>query len=91
MTKAELVAEIATRSELAKADAEKALDALSETTVATLKSGGEVVLPGLGKLSVADRAARRGRNPSTGEEITIAASKAAKFTASSTLKRELNG
>jgi DNA-binding protein HU-beta len=55
-----------------------------------LAAGGEVALAGFGKFSVSQRAARLGRNPSTGETINIAASKAAKFSAASALKKRLN-
>ena len=55
-----------------------------------LAGGGEVALAGFGKFSVSHRAARQGRNPSTGETISIAASNAAKFSAASALKKRLN-
>ena len=62
-----------------------------KTPFAELAAGGEVALAGFGKFSVSKRAARQGRNPSTGETINIAASKAAKFSAASALKKRLNG
>jgi DNA-binding protein HU-beta len=65
---------------------EVALDVMSNE----LAAGGEVALAGFGKFSVSQRAARQGRNPSTGETINIAASKAAKFSAASALKKRLN-
>jgi DNA-binding protein HU-beta len=55
-----------------------------------LAAGGEVALAGFGKFSVSHRAARQGRNPSTGQTISIPASKAAKFSAASALKKRLN-
>ena len=55
-----------------------------------LSTGNEVNLPGVGKFSVVDRAARVGRNPATGEELQIPAKKAVKFKSSVTLKRDLN-
>ncbi len=62
------------------------LKTLTDVTTAELKKGNEVALPGIGKLSVADRAARTGRNPQTGEEIEIAARRVPKFSASKALK-----
>jgi DNA-binding protein HU-beta len=67
-----------------------AVEAAIETISDELASGGEVALAGFGKFSVSQRAARQGRNPSTGATIQIAASKAAKFSAASALKKRLN-
>lgn len=90
MKQSELVAAIAAQADLPKATVDKVLTHLGTVTTAELKSGGEVTLPGLGKLSVSDRAARTGRNPQTGAPIEIAASKSAKFGASKALKDALN-
>ena len=68
-----------------------AVDAVVEAITDELKSGNEVAISGFGKFSVADRAARQGVNPATGEKIQIKASKAAKFSAASGLKNTLNG
>jgi DNA-binding protein HU-beta len=65
---------------------ETAIDVISDE----LAGGGEVALAGFGKFSVSHRAARQGRNPSTGQPIQIGASKAAKFSAASALKKRLN-
>lgn len=62
------------------------LKTLTDVTTAELKKGNEVALPGLGKFTVTERAARTGRNPQTGEEIQIAARRAPKFSASKALK-----
>ena len=66
-------------------------DAVFEAIASELQNGGEVAVSGFGKFSVSDRSAREGRNPATGETIQIAASKAAKFSAASALKKQLNG
>jgi DNA-binding protein HU-beta len=79
MNKSELIDAIASKSELSKNDAKKALDAFIEATTDTLKDGGRVVLIGFGSFSIAKRAARTGRNPKTGEEMQIPAKKVVKF------------
>lgn len=79
MNKAELIEAIASKAELTKADAKKALDAFIDTTSESLKSGDRVALVGFGSFSVAKRAARTGRNPKTGEEMQIPAKKVVKF------------
>jgi DNA-binding protein HU-beta len=66
------------------------LETTIEVISGELESGGEVSLAGFGKFSVSHRAARQGRNPSTGETIQIKASKAPKFSAASALKKRLN-
>jgi len=90
MTKAELVSAMADAAGITHLAAADALDAFVSVVTATLRTGDAVTLPDLGKLSVSDRAARQGVNPATGERIQIAASKAAKFSASAKLKRALN-
>jgi DNA-binding protein HU-beta len=89
-TKAELVSAIANQADITQAAAAGALDAFVAVVTSTLRAGEAVALPELGKFSVSDRAAREGRNPSTGERIHIAASKAVKFSAAAKLKRTLN-
>ncbi len=91
MTKNELAERVAQRTGMATSQARQAVEATIETVSDELASGGEVALAGFGKFSVSHRAARQGRNPSTGETINIAASKAAKFSAASALKKRLNG
>jgi DNA-binding protein HU-beta len=91
MTKNELAEQVASRTGLATSQARQAIEAAIESVSDELARGGEVALAGFGKFSVSKRAARTGRNPSTGETIQIAASKAAKFSAASALKKRLNG
>ena len=91
MNKSDLVTAVAGLTDLTKADADKAIDAVVETITAALKEGDEVRLVGFGSFSVAKRAATTGRNPRTGEAIQIAASKAPKFSAGKGLKDALNG
>ena len=90
MNKNELVDAVATATELKKADATKAVDSVFEAIGAALKKGDEVRLVGFGTFSVQAREASEGRNPRTGEKISIAASKQAKFKAGKTLKDALN-
>lgn len=86
MTKAEFVAAVAAKSGLTKADAEKAVNAFTGAVTELLKNGDKLVLPGFGSFTVAARAARIGRNPQTGKELKIAASKSGKFSAGKDLK-----
>ena len=79
MNKAELIEAIASKADLTKADAKKALDAFIDTTSDSLKKGDRVALVGFGSFSVAKRAARTGRNPKTGQEMQIPAKKVVKF------------
>ena len=81
MYKAELVNAMAEKAGMTKGQAKKALDAMMDTTVETLKKGEKVVLLGFGTFSVVERPARKGRNPRTGEVIKIKASKSVKFKA----------
>ena len=90
MNKAELVAAIAAKTELSKKDSEKALKAFIDVVSEELKKGEKVQLVGFGTFEVAKRAARTGRNPQTGKEMKIAASKAPKFKAGKSLKDEIN-
>lgn len=90
MNKTELVAAIADKAGLQKKDAEKALAAFTEVVAETLKNGDKIQLVGFGTFEVSERAARTGRNPQTGEEMVIAASKAPKFKAGKALKDQLN-
>jgi len=85
MNKAELIDSIASKANLSKADAKKALDAFVETTSTALKTGDRVALVGFGSFSISRRNARTGRNPQTGQPITIKAKKVVKFKAGSDL------
>ncbi len=90
MTKAELVAKIHAKAGLStKAQAESALDALVATLTEAMKDGDSVTFTGFGSFKVTNRAARKGRNPRTGQEINIPASKAVKFTPGKTLKEAI--
>lgn len=86
MNKIELVAHVANEAKLTKADAERALNAVISGVTKTLAGGGTVALTGFGAFAVVDRAARVARNPQTGEEVQIPASRAPKFKAGSALK-----
>lgn len=90
MTKNELAEGIARRTGLAGTQARQALETTIDLISDELAGGGEVSIAGFGKFSVSNRAARQGRNPATGQTITIAASKAAKFSAAKALKDRLN-
>ena len=90
MNKSELVAHIATSAGLTKAQATAALQAFETSVIDTLANGGEVTLIGFGTFKVTERAARTGRNPKTGEEIQIAASKVPTFKAGKAFKQALN-
>lgn len=86
MNKQELVAVVAEKTGLSKADAGKAVDGVFEAVTDALKAGDEVRLVGFGTFAVAERAATEGRNPRTGEKIAIPASKQPKFKAGKGLK-----
>ncbi|CCY58301.1 bacterial nucleoid DNA-binding protein [Clostridium sp. CAG:632] len=90
MNKTELVAAIVEKTELSKKDAEKAVKAFTEVVADELKKGEKIQLVGFGTFEVADRPAREGRNPKTGETMTIAASKTPKFKAGKALKDMVN-
>src|SRR5512139_1251546 len=86
MTKAELIDVVAKGAELSKADAARALDATLEAIQKANKKGQKVTLVGFGTFSVSKRKARKGRNPKTGAEIKIPATKVPKFTAGKAYK-----
>ena len=90
MNKTELVAAMAEKTELSKKDAEKALKAFTDVVAEELTKGEKIQLVGFGTFEVAERAARTGRNPQTGAEMTIPASKAPKFKAGKALKDSIN-
>ena len=87
MTKSDFVDKVASESGLSKKDAGTAVDAVISTIENALKSGDEVSFTGFGKFHVAQRGAREGRNPRTGETMQIAASTVPRFTAGSGLKK----
>ena len=90
MNKTELIAAMAEQAEISKKDAEAALKAFTDVVAEELKANGKVQLVGFGTFEVSERAAREGRNPQTGESMTIAASKAPKFKAGKALKDMIN-
>lgn len=91
MNKTQLIEAVAKEAGLTKADAASAVDALTGTVQKTLKKGDDVSITGFGKFSVTKRPRRKGRNPATGEQITIKASKAPKFSPGATLRQAVNG
>ena len=90
MNKTELIAAIAAKSELTKKDAEKALSAFEATVTEVLVANGRVQLVGFGTFDVAERAARDGRNPQTGEKMKIKASKSPRFKVGKKLRDAVN-
>ena len=90
MKKVELVEAVVEETGLTKADATKAIDATFKAITNALANGDKVPLVGFGTFDVSERAAREGRNPRTGEPVTIAARKAVTFKAGSALKDAVN-
>lgn len=90
MTKNELITAMAEKTEMTKKDCEKALIAFQDVVKEELAKGGKVQLVGFGTFEVSERAERQGRNPKTGEAITIPASKSPKFKAGKALKDIVN-
>ncbi|MBH0238898.1 HU family DNA-binding protein [Methylobrevis albus] len=90
MNKNELIAQVAEKSALTKAQAGQAVDAVFDVITDTLKSGDEVRIVGFGNFVVTQRAAGEGRNPQTGATIKIPASKQPKFRAGKGLKDSVN-
>ena len=90
MNKTELIAAVAEKAEISKKDAEKGVKAFTDAVAEELAKGGKVQLVGFGNFEVSERPAREGRNPRTGETMTIAASKTPKFKPGKALKDEIN-
>lgn len=90
MFKRELIDAVAYKSHTAKVDVKAVIDATLDVIRDELISGGKVTLPYFGTFKVKHRAARKGRNPRTGEDLTIPARKSPTFTAGKSLKRALN-
>lgn len=86
MNKAELISNVAEKTELTKKDAEKAVSAVLDTVSEALSKGDKVQLVGFGTFEIRERAARKGRNPQTGEEISIAAARVPVFKAGKALR-----
>ncbi len=90
MNKKELIAAVAEASEVSKKDAEKVIQAFTEVVADELKKGEKIQLVGFGTFEVSERGERVGRNPKSGEEMVIAASKTPKFKAGKALKDIVN-
>ena len=90
MNKNELITAMSENTNMTKVDTEKSLKAFIDTVTDELKNGGKVQLVGFGTFEVGERAERQGRNPKTGEAITIPASKSPKFKAGKALKDIVN-
>ena len=90
MNKNDLISSVAESSGLTKAAAGRAVDGVFDSIASALASGDDVRIVGFGSFSVANRAASTGRNPRTGEEIQIPASKQPKFKAGAPLKSAVN-
>lgn len=90
MNKAELIAAVAEKADLSKKDAEKVLKAFTDVVAEELAKGEKIQVVGFGTFEVSERAAREGRNPQTGETMSIEASKAPKFKAGKALKDAIN-
>lgn len=86
MNKVELIGAVASKSEISKKDVEKVINAFTNVVADALVDGDKVQLVGFGTFEVVERAERQGRNPATGEAMTIAASKSPKFKAGKALK-----
>ncbi|WP_124039295.1 HU family DNA-binding protein [Neoactinobaculum massilliense] len=87
LNRTELIAKIAEKAELSKADADKAIAGLQDVLIESLQAGEPVKITGLMSIERTERAARKGRNPRTGEEIQIPAGYGVKISAGSTLKK----
>jgi DNA-binding protein HU-beta len=91
VNKSEFIDQVANQSGLSKGEAGKAVEAVLGVIQETLKRGGDVNFTGFGKFSVADRGARQGVNPQTGQRIQIAASRVPRFSAGASLKSAVKG
>ena len=91
MNKQELIAAMAEQADISKKQAEDALKAFTDIVMQEVSKGGKVQLMGFGTFEVSERAARKGRNPQTKEEIDIPASKAPRFKAGKAFKDAVNG
>lgn len=90
MNKTELIAKVAEATEMTKKDATQSVEAVLDSITEALRSGDKVQLIGFGNFEVRERAARKGRNPQTGEEIDIPASKVPAFRPGKQLKEVVN-
>ena len=90
MNKSELIEAVAEHADLPKTSVSKVLDGVLETVSATLAAGEEIALVGFGTFTVKDRPERQGRNPATGQPMTIAAARVPSFRAGKALKETVN-
>ncbi|MDX6698532.1 MAG: DNA-binding protein HU-beta [Solirubrobacteraceae bacterium] len=90
MNKSELIEQVAARTDMAKTEAADAVDAVLKTIEDNLSRGADIAITGFGKFHVAERGARQGRNPRTGETIQIQASRVPRFSAGAGLKQAVN-
>lgn len=90
MNKGDFIAKIAETADVSKKNADAVMKAFVDVTTEVLKSDDSISLPGFGTFKTTERAEREGINPRTKEKVTIAKSKVAKFSASTTLKHALN-
>ena len=90
MNKTQLIEQVAARTDSSKTEAAGAVDAVLQTIEENLSRGAEIAITGFGKFHVAERGARQGRNPQTGETIQIAASRVPRFSAGAGLKQAVN-
>jgi integration host factor subunit beta len=91
MTKAELVEDVAEAAELTKKDAERLVEIVFESIIETLNQGEKIELRGFGSFRVRERGARRGRNPKTGDPVSIPAKRVPYFKPGKELKELING
>jgi DNA-binding protein HU-beta len=91
MNKKELISTLANKTGSTKAEADRHISAMIDIISSTMKNGGKITLSGFGNFEVRERAARTGRNPRTGEKVTIKATRAPVFKAGAALKASLNG
>ena len=90
MNKSDLISSIASKTDMSKADTEKFLNAFTEAVKEAMAKKDKITLVGFGTFSVAERAARKGRNPQTGADIEIPAANVPKFKAGAELKGAVN-
>jgi len=90
MNKSQLIEQVADRTEMSKRDAGEAVEAVLQTIEDHLSRGAEIAITGFGKFHVAERSARQGRNPRTGDRIEISAARVPRFSAGAGLKQAVN-
>jgi integration host factor subunit alpha len=91
MTKADIIRNVHERMGISKSDSARFIESVFDIIKETLARGEDVKISGFGKLNIKEKAARRGRNPQTGEEMKISARRVLTFKSSQVLKKALNG